>query len=117
MKFLHILSLTIACLITTGCAQTLSDEAVSRYATEISDECKLYAAEAAQRGQEFIPSYGRCIDQALLYLESKRKRNQPRQQISNRMNVMDIAEFFAKEEAESQLTDYAKDKFERLIPN
>lgn len=79
MKKAHLISLTIVCLFSTACAQTTPSEReqrISQHASDISDHCKLYAAEAWERGMDFINSYGRCIDLSLQYLEARRLHNE-----------------------------------------
>jgi len=96
----------------TGCAQTISDEAATKYANQISDNCKLLAAQATELGYGFIPSYTHCIDDALLYLETKRKARETPSR--SKTSFVDIAEYFAKDAAKERLGDIAKSQFKKL---
>ncbi len=112
MKHTTTLIATLLCLSVTGCSSTISDDVAAKYAKQISDGCKHFAAEATQRGYKLIPTYSACIDDALMYLEAKRIAKAKLS--GNKFNALDIASYFTKEEAKSRLTKLAKEKWKSL---
>jgi uncharacterized protein YceK len=99
-------------LISSGCAQNISKESARLYASQISDACKEHAEDATRRGYKLIPTYSLCIDNALIYLENKRKFKEAKSKPNgkNRLNLYDIAKSFAKDKAE----DAAKSKIKSI---
>jgi hypothetical protein len=97
----HTLFMLIVTITCSGCAQTISDESAKFYAAQISDACKEHALGATDRGYKFIPTYSRCIDNALIYLENKRKIREEKENPTGKrkINFYNIAKNFTKNKA------------------